>query len=223
MIIPDPDAPFEPILRRALANRTAGFVGVVGGATGAQRPLPIRLQFSDPALDGHVDFPLLDHNALAQPAYVGSNGENGKCSPESGLLLLPSTSPVACPFAAGGPCTPDNYLNIMLGNEHLGCFAFHSPSLNSLRALVSKRRSFQIISGKRLTCHQMEFRLRGKPTLQHAGRPIYYVDLTLRSGTSLEKTLANASGTASRWLRADRLGQSCMARRRPRRPHSLQR
>jgi hypothetical protein len=221
MIIPDPDAPFEHIRRRALANRTAGFVGVVGGATGAQRPLQIRLQFSDPALDCHADFPLLGHKALAQPTYVGGNGEDNKRLSEHGMCLLSPGTLEACPFAPGRDCTLC-HLNITLGNEEVGCLAF-LPNLNSLRALAPKQCAIPVIAGKRLACHQMEFRLRGKPARQHAGMPIYYADITIRSGTMLEKTLANARGTASRWFRADRPGQGSLARLRPRRPLSLQR
>jgi hypothetical protein len=197
MTIPSLNDPSEHILRRALVNRTAGFVGMAGGAAGAQRPVPIRLQFSNPELDCHADSPLLDQNALEHPVCVGSNGEDGKRPPEPGLPLLPPASPEACPLVPGGPCPPDNYLNVTLGNEEVGRLAF-LPSLNSLRTLAPKLRSFPVISGKRLACLQMELRLRGKPARQNPGRPIYYVDLTLRSGTTLEKTLANARGTASR-------------------------
>jgi hypothetical protein len=219
MTIPDPHAPSEHILRRALANRTAGFVGVAGGAADAQRPIPIRLQFSDSELNCYADSTSLDQNPLKHPVGVG-NGEDGKRPSEPGLPLLPPATPEACPFATEGHCSPYNHLNITLGNEEVGRLAF-LPSLNN--TLSPKRRSFPVISGKRLACLQMELRLRGKPTRQPAGRPIYYVDLTIRSGTTLEKTLANARGTASRWFRSDRPGQNRLTRLRPRRLRSQQR
>jgi hypothetical protein len=200
-------------------NRTAGFVGVVGGATKAQRPFPIRLQFSDPALDCHADSTLLDQLSLESQMGVDSYGEDSKRLPEHNRLLLPPALPEACPFAPDGYCSPNDHLNITLGNEEVGRLAF-LPSLNRLQTLPLKWRSFQIIAGKRLACLQMELRLRGKPVRQQTGIPIYYFDLTLRSGTMLENTLANARGTASRWFRADRPGQSRLARHRPRRLRS---
>jgi hypothetical protein len=212
MTIPDPDAPFEHILHRALAKKTTGFVGVAG----AQRPLPIRLHFNSPALDCHADSTLFDQHSLESQMGIGSYGEDSKRPSEPDMPLVPSTSPAACPFARGGHCAFNNHLSITLDNEEVGCLAF-IPSLNNFRTLASTQRAIPIISGKRLACQQMELRLRGKPARQHAGMPIYYVDLTIRSGTTLEKTLANARGTASRWFRSDRPGQGGLARVRPRR------
>jgi hypothetical protein len=221
MTTPDPHAPSEHILRKALANRTAGFVGVVGGAADAQSCIPIRLLFSDSALNCHVDVTSLDQPPLKHPNGV-VNGEDGKLLPEHSMYLLPPAAPEVCPFAQGGHCTPYNYLNITLGNEEIGHLAF-LPSLNKLQTLTPQRRSFPVISGKRQTDLQMELRLRGKPVRQHAGRPIYYVDLTLRNGTTLEKTLANARGTANRWFRSDRTAQGHPSRLRPQRLRSPQR
>jgi hypothetical protein len=213
MTISDPHAPSEHILRRASAKRTAGFVGVAGNANGAQLPLLIRLQFSNPTLDCHADFTLIDQHSLKSQMGIGSYGEDHKRPPEPDMPLLPPTSPAACPFARGGHCAFNDHLNITLGYEEVGCLVF-LPSLNSLRALAPKRCAIPVIAGKRLTCHQMEFRLRGKPARQHAGMPIYYADITIRSGTTLEKTLANARGTASRWFRADRPGQGSFGARK---------
>jgi hypothetical protein len=204
--------PFEHIQRRALAKKTTSFVGVAGNATGAQRPLPIRLHFNSPTLDCHADSALFDQHSLESQMGIGSYGEDSKRPSEPDMPLVPSTSPAACPFARGGHCAFNNHLSITLGNEELGCLAF-IPSLSNLRTLASKRRAIPIISGKRLACQQMELRLRAKPTQQHAGMPIYYVDLTIRSGTTLENTLANARGTATRWFRSDRPGQRVQPRR----------
>jgi hypothetical protein len=206
MTIPYPDYPFEPIFSRELAKRTASFVGVCGSAADAQCRIPIRLRLSEADFDCHADYTLLDRHTNRQPVCVG-NGEHDKRPSEHGITSISPSSPETCPFAAGGPGHPCNYLNVTLGNEELGSFAFHSPGFNSLQTLAPKLRSFQVISGKRLACLKMELRLRGKPTRQNAGMPIYYVDITIRSGMTLEKTLANARGTASRWFRSDRPGQ----------------
>ncbi|MGJ0485185.1 MAG: hypothetical protein ACR65R_11750 [Methylomicrobium sp.] len=217
MTIPYPDYLFERIFSRALAKRTVSFVGVCGNAVDAQRRIPIRLRLSEADFDSHADSTLLDRHTIGQPVCM-VNGKASKNLTENGLPTLPPpSSPQTCPFAAEGPCHPCNYLNVTLGNEELGSFAFHSLDFNSLQTLASKLRSFQVISGKRLACLKMELRLRAKPTRQNLGRPIYYVDITIRSGTALEKTLANARGTASRWFRSDHPEQSRLARHRPRR------
>jgi hypothetical protein len=220
MTIPYPEDPSEQTLSKALAKKNFGFVGVLGGVTNAQRRIPIRLQLNQPDFI-LADSTVINKNTTRQLVYVG-NGEDGKRPSEHGMPLLPPAAPEACPFAPDGHCSPYNYLNITLGNEEVGHLAF-LPSLNRLQTLPLKRRSFQVISGKRLACLPIEIRLRGKPARQHAGRPIYYVDLTLRSGTTLEKTLANARGTASRWFRADRPRQGCLTRLRPRRRRTQQR
>jgi hypothetical protein len=196
MTIPYPDDPSEPILRKALAKGTPDFVGVVGAASHIQHPIPIRLKFNKPELDRLTDAARLDRHLIEQPAGIHSNEP--------------------CPCTAGRHCLTDNPLSITLGNEEVGHLAFHPTGFNSLRTLSPQRRAFQVISGKRLACYRMELRLRGQPTRQHAGRPIYYADITLRPGTTLEKTLANARGTASRWFRADCPGQGHSIRLRQR-------
>jgi hypothetical protein len=219
MITPNPHGPSEPILRRAVANRTAGFVGVAGGAAGAQHFLPIRLQFNECDLGCRADFILLDQHLVEPPVSTG----NCELPSENSVPTLPPSSLQSCPLAAGGSCPPTHYLDVTLGDQDLGSFAFYRAGFHSLRTLVSKRRSIPVSAGNRQACHQMELRLRGKSARQPAGMPIYYVDLTIRSGTTLEKTLANARGTASRWFRSDRPGQSHLTRLRPRRLRSQQR
>ena len=58
---------------------------------------------------------------------------------------------------------------------------------------------FQAISGNRLAYLPLELRLRGKSTRQSMNTPIYYVDLTVRSGVSVEEAL-----TEAKRLEADR-------------------
>jgi hypothetical protein len=213
MTTPNPNAPSEPILRSALAKNTADFVGVAGAATDAQCFITIRLQLNECDLSCRANSLLLDRH-LVEPSVTAGNGE---LPSENSIPTLPPSSPKPCPLAAGGFCPPAHSLDVTLGDQEVGSFAFDPTGLHSLRTLVSKRRSFPVIAGKRLDCHRMELRLRGKPDRQHASRLIYFVDITFRSGTTLEKTLADARGTASRWFRAERPGQSRLARLRQRR------
>jgi hypothetical protein len=58
--------------------------------------------------------------------------------------------------------------------------------------LAARLHYLQAISGNRLSCLPLELRLRGKSTRQSHGTPIFYVDITVRSGLSLEDGLLEA-------------------------------
>ena len=71
-------------------------------------------------------------------------------------------------------------------------FVFRTTGFNCIRTLAARLQYFQAISGNRLACLPLELRLRGKSTRQSHGSPIYYVDITVRGGVSLEEALADA-------------------------------
>ena len=54
---------------------------------------------------------------------------------------------------------------------------------------------FSAVSGDLLACLPLELKLRGKSTAQSFGRPVYYVDLVVRSGITLEEAIVQASET----------------------------
>jgi hypothetical protein len=84
-------------------------------------------------------------------------------------------------------------LNVLIGDDDpLGSFVFRTTGFNSIRTLVARMAYFQAISGNRLAYLPLELRLRGKSTRQSMGTPIYYVDLTVRSGVSVEDALTEA-------------------------------
>ncbi|ELF1012680.1 hydrolase or metal-binding protein, partial [Pseudomonas aeruginosa] len=66
---------------------------------------------------------------------------------------------------------------------------------NSIRTLAARLQYLQAISGDRLACLPLELRLRGKSTRQSHGSPIFYVDITVRSGLSIEAALQHARET----------------------------
>lgn len=77
-------------------------------------------------------------------------------------------------------------------DDPLGSFVFRTTGFNSIRALAARLQYFQAISGNRLACLPLELRLRGKSTRQSHGTPIFYVDITVRSGLSMEDVLLEA-------------------------------
>jgi len=70
---------------------------------------------------------------------------------------------------------------------------FRTTGFNSIRTLAARLHYFQAISGKRLACLPLELRLRGKSTRQSHGTPIFYTDLTVRSGMDMTEALRLAS------------------------------
>lgn len=84
-------------------------------------------------------------------------------------------------------------MNVVIGDEDaLGSFVFRTTGFNSIRTLIARLQYFRAISGDRLACLPLELRLRGKSTRQSHGTPIFYVDLTLRSGMTVKQALLAA-------------------------------
>jgi hypothetical protein len=168
---------------------------------GKIRSIPIRLLFNDPALNFRADYCLFDRQT-GRPLCVG-NGEQCKRVTEHGIKSLPCPAPEDCPLASQGQCKPYGRLNVLIGDEDpLGSFIFRTTGFNSIRTLVARLHYFQAISGNRLACLGLELRLRGKSTRQSLGTPIYYVDITLRQGVSLEQTLAEAKAAEAQRVSA---------------------
>ena len=158
---------------------------------GKIRSIPIRLLFNEPDLNFRADYSLFDRNT-GRPICVG-NGETSKRYTENGIQSLPCPSPDGCPLAAGGNCKPYGRLNVVIGDDDpLGSFVFRTTGFNSIRALTARLQYFQAVSGNRLASLPLELRLRGKSTRQSHGTPIYYVDITVRAGMTLEEALTEA-------------------------------
>lgn len=165
--------------------------GIRKAQGGKIRSIPIRLLFNEPDLNFRADYSLFNRNT-GRPLCVG-NGETCKRQSEEGIKSLPCPSPDGCALAKGGNCKPYGRLNVSISDDDpLGTFVFRTTGFNSIRTLAARLQYFQAISGDRLACLQLELRLRGKSTRQSLGTPIYYVDLTLRAGMTLEEALADA-------------------------------
>ncbi len=161
------------------------------GQDGKLRSIPIRLLFNEPDLNFRADYSLFDRTT-GRPLCVG-NGETCKRLTNDGIQALPCPSPDGCSLAQGGACKPYGRLNVVIGDDDpLGSFVFRTTGFNSIRTLAARLHYLQAISGNRLACLPLEMRLRGKSTRQSHGTPIFYVDITVRSGLSLEDALLAA-------------------------------
>ncbi|HEX8594349.1 MAG TPA: hydrolase or metal-binding protein [Pseudomonas sp.] len=161
------------------------------GQDGKLRSIPIRLLFNEPDLNFRADYSLFDRTT-GRPLCVG-NGETCKRLTKDGIQSLPCPSPDGCSLAQGHACKPYGRLNVVIGDDDpLGSFVFRTTGFNSIRTLAARLQYFSAISGNRLACLPLELRLRGKSTRQSHGTPIFYVDITVRSGLSLEDALLEA-------------------------------
>ena len=158
---------------------------------GKLRAIPVRLLFNTPDLNLRAEYCLFDRET-GRPVCVG-NGERCKRVERNGVAVLPCPSPNACEFGGPGGCKPYGRLNVIVGDEdEMGSFILRTTSFNSIRTLAARLHYFSAVSGNLLACLPLELKLRGKSTTQSHRSAIYYVDLTVRTGKTLETTLAEA-------------------------------
>lgn len=160
---------------------------------GKLRAIPVRMLFNDPDLNLRADYSLFDRDT-GRPVCVG-NGETCRRVGEdgNGIEALPCSSPDACAFGQRGGCKPYARLNVIVGDDdEMGSFCFRTTSFNSIRTLAARLHYFRAVSGNLLACLPLELKLRGKSTTQSYRSAIYYVDLSVRSGITLEDALVQA-------------------------------
>ncbi|MCV2370015.1 recombination directionality factor [Roseateles oligotrophus] len=154
------------------------------------RQIPVRLLFDDPDLNMRASYSLFDRQT-GRPLCVG-NGETCRRSTNSGIQSMPCPTPEGCELAQKG-CKPFGRLNVRIGDDdELSTFVFRTTGFNSIRTLSTRLRYFHAVSGGLLSTLPLELRLRGKSTTQSHRAPIYYVDLTLRGGMTMQEGIAQA-------------------------------
>ncbi|WP_322041461.1 phage capsid protein [Burkholderia diffusa] len=159
--------------------------------SGKLRAIPVRMLFNDPDLNLRAEYSLFDRDT-GRPVCVG-NGEQCRRVTDVGMEALPCPSPDGCAFGRQGGCKPYGRLNVIIGDDdELGSFIFRTTSYNSIRTLAARLHYFQAVSGNLLACLPLELKLRGKSTTQSYRSAIYYVDLGVRSGSTLEDALIQA-------------------------------
>ena len=155
------------------------------------RSIPVRLLFNEPDLNMRSSYAMFDRKT-GRPLCVG-NGESCKRATATGMQILPCLTPDACEVGIEGHCKPYGRLNVRIGDDdELGSFVFRTTGFNSIRTLSTRLSYFKAVSGGHLTTLPLELRLRGKSTTQSHRAPIYYVDLTVRSGMTLLEAIASA-------------------------------
>ena len=159
-------------------------------AGGKLRSLPVQLLFNDPSLNLRADYNLFDRST-GRPVCVG-NGESCRRSGQDGIESLPCPGSESCRFAEG-QCKPYARFNVRIGDDdETGTFVLRTTSFNTIRTLAARLQYFQAVSGGLLACLPLELKLRGKSTTQSYRAPIFYVDLVIRSGMTLEEAITEA-------------------------------
>ncbi|MGB5939759.1 MAG: hydrolase or metal-binding protein [Rhodanobacter sp.] len=154
------------------------------------RAISMRLLFNDPGLNLRADYSLFDRTT-GRPVCVG-NGDTCRRAGKEGVATLPCPGPDACAFSQGA-CKAYARLNVVVGDDDaLGSFVLRTTSFNTIRTLAARLEYFSAVSGGLLACLPLELKLRGKSTTMSYGTPIYYVDLVVRSGLTLEQAIAQA-------------------------------
>lgn len=167
-------------------------------AGGKLRTIPVRLLFNDPALNLRADYSLFDRST-GRPVCVG-NGETCRRMGQDGIESLPCPGPQACAFSAG-ECKAYARFNVLIGDgeeDGLGSFVLRTTSFNTIRTLAARMAYYSALSGGLLASLPLELKLRGKSTTMSYRAPIYYVDLVVRSGFTLETAIAEARERAKR-------------------------
>jgi hypothetical protein len=162
------------------------------------RSIPIRLLFNDSDLNLRAEYSLFDRQK-GRPLCVG-NGEQCRRTCNSAIQNLPCPAPEACELAKAG-CKPYGRLNVRIGDDdELGTFIFRTTGFNSIRTLAARLSYFHSVSGGLLACMPLELKLRGKSTTQSHRTAIFYADITVRDGMTLEQAIAEARATHERRL-----------------------
>ncbi len=159
---------------------------------GKLRSIPVRMLFNDSALNLRADYSLFDRTT-GRPVCVG-NGETCRRTGKDGIASLPCVGPDACGFA-NGDCKAYARLNVLVGDgdgDALGSFVLRTTSYNTIRTLAARLQYIHAVSGGRLACLPLELKLRGKSTAMSHRAAIFYVDLVIRAGLTLEQAIVEA-------------------------------
>lgn len=159
------------------------------GSSGAKlRSIPIKLLFDDPDLNMRANYTLFNRTT-GRPVCVGDGETCRRATPE-GIQTFDCRTPDGCELAQGSQCKPYGRLNVRVGEEdELGTFILRTTGFNSIRTLMTRMRYFHAVSGGLLAALPLELRLRGKSTTQSHRSSVFYVDLTLRPGTTLAEAI----------------------------------
>lgn len=156
------------------------------------RAIPVKVLFNSSDLNLRAEYSLFDRTT-GRPICVG-NGETAKRVTDEGMADVACTSPDSCGVAKINGCKPYGRLNVAIEGqeEELASFVFRTTGFNSIRTLTARLQYFEAVSGGNTRYLPLQLKLRAKSTTQSHRTPVYYVDLCLRDGISLEDAVSAA-------------------------------
>ena len=156
------------------------------------RSLPVRLLFADPDLNLRAQYTAF--NRSNGRTVCAGNGQTCKRSTGEGLTSHPCPAPEHCAFGTSLGCKPYGRLNVQIEGQDdaLGSFIFRTTGYNSIRTLAARLSYFRALAGEALPCLPLSLKLRAKSTTQSHRAAVYFVDLVVREGLTLEAALLQA-------------------------------
>ncbi|WP_168405832.1 recombination directionality factor [Acinetobacter indicus] len=155
------------------------------------RSIPVRMIFNDPDLNLRAEYTLFDRQT-GRPVCVG-DGQTCQRLTNQGVEQHPCPSPDLCRLAQGGHCKLYGRLHVNLDeSDEFGTFIFRTTGFNSIRTLAARLSYYHAAANGLLSCLPLQLTLRGKSTVQSYRQSVYYVDLTLREGISLNDAITQA-------------------------------
>ena len=166
------------------------------------RAIPVKLLFNASDLNLRAEYSLFD-KSTGRPMCVG-NGETARAVTADGVAEVACPSPEGCEMGRKGGCKPYGRLNVRVEGQEdeLGSFIFRTTGFNSIRTLSARLAYFEAISGGNTRYLPLTLRLRAKSTTQSHRAPVYFVDLCLREGVSLEDAVTQAKSEAKQLAKA---------------------
>lgn len=163
-----------------------------GTANAKIRSIPVKVLFNSSDLNLRAEYSLFDRTT-GRPMCVG-NGEAAKRVTEDGIADVACASPDGCAMAKAGGCKPYGRLNVAIDgqDEELSSFVFRTTGFNSIRTLTARLQYFEAVSAGNTRYLPLQLKLRAKSTTQSHRAPVYYVDICLREGVSLEDAVSQA-------------------------------
>ncbi|WP_417276520.1 hydrolase or metal-binding protein [Castellaniella sp.] len=158
--------------------------------TNKLRSIQVMLPFNDPDLNLRAEYvqfnredgrPLSTSDGVTCRRRTGQGVQTVTCADtEDCCLRFADTKPYGRLYVKIG------------GKDDLGTFIFRTTSYNSIRTLAARMRYYAAVSGGLLAAMPLELKLRGKSTAQSFRTPIYYVDLVVRAGMTVEEAIQEA-------------------------------
>lgn len=163
---------------------------------GKIRSIPVKLLFNSSDLNLRAEYSLFDRTT-GRPVCVG-DGETAKRVTQEGIAGCVCPSPEGCEFGSRAGCKPYGRLNVQIEgqDEELASFIFRTTGFNSIRTLSARLQYFQAVSQGNSRYLPLQLKLRAKSTTQSHRAPVYYVDLCLRDGVSLNEAVTQAISEA---------------------------